>query len=199
MYRYFNKLPRVQNVRLIYRHNNSGNIAKYNFAPASSRDSLVYGAERPGAASEYDKPDAISVDIIHDWANFMKENKIKRVISLLNDDEYNFFQSPGYEATLKSLGFEVTAVNVFNKDALGLLIKSFESVSKNSEKVVVHCSGGQGRTGVVLSLWLMLKYNLNAENAAKEIVDHAKLLNVSRQPKVDKVTDFVERGTLGKK
>jgi hypothetical protein len=47
-----------------------------NFAPASMRDEIVYGADRPGYELEQ----------VNEWIEFMLERGIRRVVCLLDDE-----------------------------------------------------------------------------------------------------------------
>lgn len=170
---------------------------QFNFAPASTRDSLVFGAERPGADSKFDVPDSITPTVVNEWLDFMKKHDIKHIISLLNDGELQFFQSPGYLAAAKAKGFGLSSVNVFEHTSFKQLNEALDHISATETKCVVHCSGGEGRTGIVLALWLQKKYGLSAADACKEVVDNAKTCAVSRRPKLAKLEQLATTGTLG--
>ncbi|NJM73534.1 MAG: protein phosphatase [Scytonema sp. RU_4_4] len=123
----------------------------YKFAAASELEPIVFGASRPGYSAQN----------VHDWVNFMKCRGIQRVCCLLPDTQLarysdllgiyrqvfgidqicwapiKDFQLPDRETLIQKILPFLTAA-----DQLG-------------EKVVVHCSGGIGRTGLVLSAWLV--------------------------------------------
>ena len=79
---------------------------------------------------------------------------MKHVLSLLNDEEYAFYAEPGYVEGLKKAGFDkskITCVNVFDAGAADKTEAALASAKAAGEKLVLHCSGGEGRTGVVLA------------------------------------------------
>ncbi|MFP3222143.1 MAG: dual specificity protein phosphatase family protein [Nitrososphaeria archaeon] len=48
-------------------------------------------------------------------------------------------------------------------------VLAVENYQKNKRKTLVHCSAGLGRTGMVLSCYLIYKYGINAENALRKL------------------------------
>ena len=66
--------------------------AKFNFAPASTRDSLVHGSFRPGFSEATEKPDSVEDADVAEWAKHLQENGIKRVICLLKDEEVKYYK-----------------------------------------------------------------------------------------------------------
>ncbi len=89
-------------------------IKEYNFSSASTRDTLVFGAQRPG----HTHPDVgtprtprgpqISKDRTIAWLDFMRSRKIKRCICLLTLEELSF-----YEDNLLEL-YETTFTNTIH-------------------------------------------------------------------------------------
>ena len=119
----------------------SSNVV-FNFAAASTRDIQVYGAERPGADDEVFNPsNKIPTDVVKGWSQFLRDKGINRVLSLLNPEEYDLFHEPGYVESVKKEGLQVSAVNVFDKNAFDEVIRVFEHISASGEKLAVHCSG----------------------------------------------------------
>ncbi len=61
--------------------------ALYNFSKASSRDEHVFACARPGAKAArcYDPEDKVTEAEVFEWAAFIKDRGIKRVISLLTE------------------------------------------------------------------------------------------------------------------
>ena len=70
----------------------SATTAPNNFGSISARDNLVYGSFRPAFSEETEKAGSVEDADVASWAAFMRENGIKRVINLLNDDEMNFYK-----------------------------------------------------------------------------------------------------------
>ena len=64
---------------------------------------------------------------------------------------------------------------------------------------MVHCSGGSGRTSLAMGLWLVDKYGLAPEQAAREIAGHAAAARVVRAPDAAKLAALIQRRTLAKK
>jgi hypothetical protein len=68
------------------------NNSPHNFGPATARDDLVYGSFRPAFSEATEKAGSVDDADVAIWAAFMKENGVKRIICLLNDDEMNFYK-----------------------------------------------------------------------------------------------------------
>mmetsp|Transcript_64561 Transcript_64561/g.203780 ORF Transcript_64561/g.203780 Transcript_64561/m.203780 type:complete len:127 (+) Transcript_64561:242-622(+) len=126
----------------------------------------------------------------------MKERGVTRVLSVLSGAELEYYQialgdSYGKYFSGHELVSDLKAEGARDK-ALALL----KAAKEAGEKVVVHCAGGQGRTGTVLGTWMVTEYGLSPEEAAKEIEEHMKVVNSSRWPKPEKIADFVTNGHL---
>ena len=69
---------------------------QYNFGAASSLDTTVYGACRPGGAGgEEETPAASLTDAsVAEWAAALKAQGITRVVSLLDDKELSAYKTP---------------------------------------------------------------------------------------------------------
>ncbi len=123
----------------------------YKFAAAWENEPIVFGAAKPGHANPQ----------VRDWVEFMKCQGIKRVCCLLPDN-----QLADYEELLGTYqqefginhvcwapieDFHLCDTETLTKKILPFLAEA----DKLGEKVVVHCSGGIGRTGHVLAAWLV--------------------------------------------
>jgi hypothetical protein len=180
---------------------NSPRVSKpsFNFSAASAfRDNcLIFGAEQPGAQVERNAPGCIKMSSITSWSDHMKCFGIKRVLSLLNKEELSYFDSPGYLPSVASTGLIVESVNVFDPGSFGTILNYLNNADAAGDKVVVHCTGGEGRVGVVLATWIMKKYGVDSGTAVDEILRSAETQGVSRKPNRNKVDQFILHGTLG--
>ena len=75
--------------------------------------------------------------------------------------------------------------------AADTILAALDDADRTGEKVVIHCSGGSARTSLGLGLWLASKHGLSAEEAAKEITEHAARSKVVRAPDVDKLSALI--------
>mmetsp|Transcript_24499 Transcript_24499/g.62249 ORF Transcript_24499/g.62249 Transcript_24499/m.62249 type:complete len:190 (-) Transcript_24499:182-751(-) len=156
----------------------------YNFGAGSTLDALVYGSARPGAVSQrcFNAEDKVSEEEVKQWAEFMRENGVKRVVGLLADDEVATYHKPPVD-TLREAG--LTAVNIAvdkgGPDAAKAVMAAIHEAVEAEEKVVVHCWGGGGRTGKVLAAWLVQKHGLSPSDAAAEVSGTAMHTGTSRR------------------
>lgn len=123
----------------------------YKFAAASENEPIVFGSTRPGYSDEQ----------VNQWIEFMQERDIKRVCCLLTEFQLIRYtnllevyrQSFGIERVCWTpiQDFHFVKPNVLIHQILPFLVAADQS----REKVVVHCSGGVGRTGHILAAWLV--------------------------------------------
>ena len=189
-------------------HHFSGSVAPsrpmplpHNFARVSGRDELVYGSSRPGYSKDNEKPGAVTTEEVVLWCQFMQENGVRRILSLLGDDEVEWYAEPIADS-LAAHGFDgnhYTRAGVFVDGAVEVMLDAFKRADAAGEKIVVHCSGGGGRASLGFGVWLMHKYGLSAEEAAQEIADTAAVEGSNRRPDAAKLQQLMDNGTLKKK
>jgi protein-tyrosine phosphatase len=123
----------------------------YKFAPAWQNEQIVFGAARPGYTNKE----------VRDWIQFMKCQNIKRVCCLLPNQQLAYYSNllDSYKQEFGNqlvcwapiVDFPLCDLETLTQKILPFLIEA----DKQNEKVVVHCSGGIGRTGHVLAAWLV--------------------------------------------
>ena len=137
----------------------------YKFASASENESIVFGAARPGYSDEQ----------VKEWIEFMQNKHIKRVCCLLAESQLTHYSNllDVYRQTFgldhvcwtPIADFHLTDPKTFVHQILPFLAIANQS----HEKVVVHCSGGIGRTGHVLAAWLVAGRGLSNKAAISAV------------------------------
>lgn len=153
----------------------------HNFGPAAKGETVVFGAQRPGYSSHY-----VDENKVEEWIKFMKEQGIQRVCCLLDDRQLAYYQGRLLEIYGRAFGSDNlchTPVADFTLCDQSLLIDKIlpflsASVAEN-KKIVVHCSGGIGRTGHILAAWLVHARGLTPQAAVHAV---AAVPSVSRNP-----------------
>jgi hypothetical protein len=134
-------------------------MAEYGFGPPAKEELIVFGAQRPGYHGKF-----VQKQVVDEWLAYMKKQEIAGVVCLLSEDELKFYPTlPG-----GLLGYYAEAFGADNvlwaptpdlklpaAEAVRHILKFLQDAAGKGEKVVVHCSGGIGRTGVVLAAWLV--------------------------------------------
>lgn len=126
-------------------------LMMYRFAPASPEETIVFGASRPGYSQQE----------VRDWITFMQQQEVKRICCLLPHEQLTDYsnllgtyqQEFGSQQVCQAAiaDFHIADISTMTQKILPFLI----AANQLNEKVVVHCSGGIGRTGHVLAAWLV--------------------------------------------
>ncbi len=123
----------------------------YKFASAAENEPIVFGSARPGYSSEQ----------VNEWIEFMQNQHIKCVCCLLPESQLTRYSNL-LDVYRQTFGFNQvcwTPIEDFHFANPEILIHQIlpflAAANRKHEKVVVHCSGGIGRTGHVLAAWLV--------------------------------------------
>jgi len=126
--------------------------SNFHFGPAQRGEVTAYGARTPDA----------SLAGILEWTDFMRARGVSRVCCLLDAGQLGGFPV-NLEAEYKRL-FGATCVlmepiadyHLCSRQALrGNILPFLRTADSGSERAVIHCWGGNGRTGHVLAAWLV--------------------------------------------
>lgn len=132
-----------------------------NFASASEQESIVFGAARPG----YDDTS------VEQWIEFMQTQGIQRVCCLLSESQLvkysglldRYRQAFGNDCVCWAPieDFHIAETSLMQQKILPFLTIA----DQNNSPVVIHCSGGIGRTGQILTTWLIAGRGFSKQEA----------------------------------
>lgn len=156
--------------------------APFNFAPASPLDDVVHGSCRPGVG----RVQSIPTESVEQWVNFMKQQQISRVLVLLHADQLAYYKEDllaHYRREFREVTWApIPDFSLPEPDILQSALAALDRAQAAGEKIVVHCSAGMGRTGIVLAAWLIRRHGLDAAKAAAMVVEHGKAFGATRVP-----------------
>jgi protein-tyrosine phosphatase len=146
----------------------------YKFAAASPLESIVFGAARPGYTERE----------IYEWIEFMQQQNIQQICCLLTNIQLfsvgNSLKSSNpnllniYRQRFGEDRVCWAPIRDFHLCELTMLTQQILPVLKTAErqeqKVVVHCTGGIGRTGHILAAWLVYRYQYSNQKAISTVI-----------------------------
>src|SRR5260370_34123839 len=136
--------------------------SNFHFGPARRGEETAYGARSPH----------LSRTGIFEWADSMCSQGVTRVCCLLDAGQLAGFPV-NLEAEYKRL-FGATCVlmepivdhHLCSRQALrGNIFPFLSTADTGSERAVIHCWGGNGRTGHVLAAWLVAARGMSPTSA----------------------------------
>ena len=151
----------------------------HNFGPAIRGEITVFGASRPGYSDQN-----VSPAEVQDWTRFMQDSGIESVVCLLPKSQLAYYREDLLQSYREAFGSD----NILHAPIEDFHISTLENVKSvlgflkeseaHSKKVVVHCSGGIGRTGHILAAWLVHARGFGVHEAIEAI----KKSHPSRNP-----------------
>lgn len=170
-------------------------MSSYNFSRVSGRDAQAFGSARPGFPSK-----KVAADQTSSWIDFMKSKGVKRVLSLLGDDEVEeYYPEQNIDKVMsEAYGEEnYTRTSVFASNSRSVMSDALAKAKASGDSIVMHCSGGEGRAALAMGLWLVDSYGLAPSDAAREIAEEAKRTEgVVRRIDVNKLSHLVTTGSM---
>jgi len=146
-------------------------MSEYGFYAASEDEKIVHGAQRPGYPFRN-----VGEDEIREWVDFMKSKGIKRVVCLLPQEQLEYYMNSLLEFYKIEFGDEkvlwapIEDFHLCDKETLRRILYFLKDADDKGEKVVVHCSGGLGRTGHILAAWLVFGRGFSIEEAINAVI-----------------------------
>lgn len=168
---------------------------KNGFCAATDGEQIVFGARRPGFPFT-----RVSGEALNNWLAFMRQQAIRQIVCLLPPQQLAYYADDllgtyrGYFGAQNVCWAPIEDFRLADPDLLTHHILPFLiQADHQQERVLVHCSGGVGRTGHVLAAWLVVKHELSNAQAIEAVRRTGRNARESRAPGLDNLLDECRR------
>ncbi len=161
------------------------------FGPAMVGERLVFGARRPGYPLSRVPP-----AFVDEWLAFMCGRGIRRVVCLLPEGQLAYY--PGgllgryraYFGAGRVCWAPTEDFTLVDEHALiNMVLPFLFGAERQREPVVIHCSGGIGRTGHVAAAWLVARHGHSNRQAIETVRRMGRNAREARDPRLDVLLD----------
>ena len=125
---------------------------KNGFRAATDGEQIVFGARRPGFPFTH-----VSREVLNEWLAFMQHHAIQQIVCLLPPQQLSYYADDLLDTYQSHFGaqdvcwapiedFQLAEPDLLTNHILPFLIHA----DRQQKGVLVHCSGGIGRTGVAV-------------------------------------------------
>ncbi len=147
----------------------------YRFDSASDTERTVFGASRPGYPSSM-----VPSETVEDWIGDLRRVGVSRLCCLLDGRQLDYYDDlPG--SYRRAFGGQHVLFAPIEDYTLvdpqifrGSILPFLRDADEAGERVLVHCSGGYGRTGHVLAAWLVAARAYSPCDAVAAVVAHGR-------------------------
>jgi protein-tyrosine phosphatase len=125
----------------------------------------------------------------------IKKENIKTVICLIAPDEFVSYGVPDLFEHYKSAGLNVKHVSIVDQgiptfEEVKTLTSEINSSVKNKEKVLIHCVGGLGRTGLLAACYLKDYMKLSGKDAILKVRESRSVRAIESDAQEKFVEDY---------
>lgn len=158
------------------------------FTAAYEQEQFVFGARRPG----FPFP-RVSFVLLQRWVDFIQARGITSVLCLLSSRQLAAYDDllGIYRQMFGKHNVLWVPIDDFNLaeeiQLINQIVPFLAEAEKQQEKTVVHCSGGVGRTGHVLAVWLVSYRGMSNEEAIMTVKRQGRNACESRDIRLDRL------------
>lgn len=126
----------------------------------------------------------------------MQHQSIQHVVCLLPEAQLSYYTEPLLQRYQQAFGsghvcwLPITDFSLIDPYRLvNVLIPFLSHVDQSQQRVVIHCSGGIGRTGHSLAAWLVAKYGSTNQEAIAAVRSMGRNPCEAGDPQLDTLLD----------
>jgi protein-tyrosine phosphatase len=142
------------------------------FGPACEGEGTVFGARMPGYGAR-----SVPGSVVRKWISLLKGQGIQRICCLLAQSQLGYYLEDFLTIVKEEMGpgnvlwSPIEDHHVCTLDTLRNILYFLKDSDEKGQPVAVHCAGGRGRTGLILSAWLVFGRGFPLERALSTVME----------------------------